>query len=63
MLWSLKIANRFYETGDTTAFAIRLNLILLLLLPLKNNSFKFCNVVKFYDQLNLMTKTSIVLFV
>jgi len=47
------------KIGDTTAFAIRLNLILSLLLSLKNDSFKFCNVVKFiYDQLNLITKTS-----
>ena len=42
---------------ENTLMILRLNLILSLLKPLKLDSFKFCNAVKFtYDQLSLMTK-------
>ena len=38
-------------------FTLRLNLILSLLIPLQDDSFKFCNIIKFvYEQLHLLTK-------
>ena len=38
-------------------FILRLNLILSLLIPLQDDSFKFCNIIKFvYEQLHLLTK-------
>ena len=38
-------------------FILRLNLILSLLIPVQDDSFKFCNIIKFvYEQLHLLTK-------
>ena len=38
-------------------FILRLNLILSLWIPLQDDSFKFCNIIKFvYEQLHLLTK-------
>ena len=38
-------------------FILRLNLILSLLIPLQDDLFKFCNIIKFvYEQLHLLTK-------
>ena len=44
-------------------FIIRINLILSLLIPVQEDSFKFCNITKFvYEQLHLLTKDKKMLF-